>query len=165
MPARAAANFKLRRQGVGHGRQALMEVGLAEEFQRGEAGDHRHGISRQRAGLVHGAQWGELLHDVAAAAECADRHAAADDLAQGGEIRTHAIQGLRPAQMHAKAGHDLVENQQRAAAIALASQGLQKIRRREHAVHVARHRLDDDAGHFRADLLEYLAAPGRCRCN
>ena len=47
---------------------------------------HRHGIARERARLVGVAVRCEARHDAARAAEGADRHAAADHLAEGGEI-------------------------------------------------------------------------------
>ena len=132
-----------------------MEARLADEFEGGEAGDHGDRISGQRSCLVDRAQRRELLHDIAPAAECADRHAAADDFAECGQVRAHAVQRLRAAQRNAKARHDFVEYQQRTAPVALAPQCLQKIRRRRNAIHVAGHRLDDDAGDLRADLTEH----------
>jgi hypothetical protein len=50
------------------------------------AGRHRQRITRQRAGLIHRAERRDALHDFATAAECADWHAAADDLAERSEI-------------------------------------------------------------------------------
>ena len=155
MPAPAAAVDSLFDQYVGHGAQALMKARFADEFKGGDAGDHRHRIAGQRPCLIDGTQGRELLHDIAPAAKCADGHAAADDLAERAQVRAHAVQRLRAAQRDAKARHDFVEYQQRTAAVALAPQRLQKIRCRRNAVHVAGHRLDDDAGDLRADLTEY----------
>ena len=112
MPAPARGRRQPPHQYVGRGLKPLMKSGRRHEFERGEAGDHRHRIAGQRARLVDGAQGRELLHDVAPSAECADRHAAADDLAERGEIRAHAVERLRAAQGDAKAGHHLVEDQQ-----------------------------------------------------
>jgi hypothetical protein len=71
---------------------------------------------------------------------------------------------LRAAEGDAKSGHDFVEDQQRAGAIAFAAQRLEEAGRGRHAVHVAGDRLDDHAGDLLADLAERLAhlAPRRC---
>ena len=114
------------------------------------------GIAGQRARLVDRTERRELLHDVATAAEGADRHAAADDLAERGEIGPHAVELLSAAERDAKSGHDLVEDQHRAGAIAFAAQGFQETRSRRNAVHVAGNRLDDHAGDLLADLVGTL---------
>ena len=49
-----------------------------------------------------------------AAAVGADGQAAADHLAEGGEVGPDAVALLRAAEGHAEAGHHLVEDQQRA---------------------------------------------------
>jgi len=68
----------------------------------------------------------ELFHDVAPAAEGTHRHAAADDLAEGGEVGPHAIELLRAAESDSKSRHDLVEDQERAGLIAHLSQGFEE---------------------------------------
>ena len=73
-------------QSVGRRSEAGVEARRLEALQRGEARDHGHRIARQRARLVHGPERRDVRHDVLAAAEHADRHAAADDLAERGEI-------------------------------------------------------------------------------
>jgi hypothetical protein len=90
------------------------------------------------------------------AAEGADRHAAADDLAERGEVGAHAGELLHAAARHPEAGHDLVEDQQGAVAVAGRAQALQEAGDRADHVHVAGDRLDDDAGDFLAELLEGL---------
>ena len=71
--------------------ELLVEAVDARQFQGRQAGRERDRIAGQGAGLVDRAQRGDLLHDVAATAEGADRQAAADDLAQRGEIGCDAI--------------------------------------------------------------------------
>ncbi len=97
-----------------------------------------------------------MRHHVGAPAESADGHAAADDLAEGGEIGFDPVQGLGAAERDAETGHDLVENQQAAVVVAAAAQGREKPGQRRHAVHVARYRLDDDSGNALAVLGEGL---------
>ncbi len=71
-------------------RAALLQslpAGLAlEQCERGHAGRHRHGIAGQRTGLVRVAVGRQARHDPPRTAERADRHAATDHLAEGGEI-------------------------------------------------------------------------------
>jgi hypothetical protein len=75
-------------QALRFGGELLVETGLRDQLQRRQPGRHRHRAARQGAGLVHRPERGDLLHDVAASAEGAHRHAAADHLAQGGEVGT-----------------------------------------------------------------------------
>ena len=60
--------------------------GPGEPRQRREPGGHRERVARERAGLVDGAERREPLHQVAAAAERRRGHAAADDLAEHGQV-------------------------------------------------------------------------------
>ena len=76
-----------------------------------DAGRHGQRVAGKRAGLVDTAGRGKLLHDLVFAAEGSHRQAAADDLAQGGHVRGHAVQFLGPAVGHPEAGHDLIEDQ------------------------------------------------------
>ena len=64
---------------------------------------------------------------------------------------------LRPAEGDAEAGHHLVENEHAAIVIAEFAQAFEKTRLRRDAIHIARHRLDDDAGDLAADLREGVA--------
>ena len=152
----AAAVRKAPHQRVGRRSEALVEAG------------HRNRASVARpAAMATGlpdsvpawytAERGEPLHDVAPAAEGADRHAAADDLAESGHVRADAVELLRAAAGDAEAGNHLVEDQQRAVSRSHSSRRVEEALRRRHAVHVAGHRLDDDAGDLRADLPEHLA--------
>jgi hypothetical protein len=102
------------RQRPGGGLDSILEVLLLHELQGRQPRSHRHRIAGQRAGLVDRAQRRDLLHDVAPAADRAHRQAAADDLAQRGEVRPDAVARLRAAEGDAKPGHHLVEDQHRA---------------------------------------------------
>ena len=68
----------------GHLRQAAVKPVLADDLQGGQPGRHRNRVARERTGLIHGSVRSDMVHDLAAAAECADRHAATDDLAEDG---------------------------------------------------------------------------------
>ena len=64
------------------------------------------------------------------------------------------VQLLRTAEGDAEAGHDLVEDQQRAFAAGDLAQEFQVARLRQNAAHVADDGLDDDAGDLRLELVE-----------
>ena len=115
----------------------------------GDAGGHGERIAAERAGLVDGPERRELIHDVGAAAEGADGQAAADDLAEGGEVGADAVEFLRSAEGHAEAGHDFVEDEQRAVLRGERAQGFEVAGRGRDAARVADDGLDDDGG----DLL------------
>jgi hypothetical protein len=87
-----------------------------EVFERPEPGRHRHRVARQRAGLVDRPGRRDQVHDVGAAAVGADRQAAADDLAEAGQVRPHAEDRLRAAGRRAEARDHLVEDEQDAVA-------------------------------------------------
>ena len=98
---------------------ASKKPGLRDLAQRGEAAGGRDRVARQRAGLVDRAERRELLHHRALAAERRQRHAAADDLAEHAQVGREAgdvagVEALRAAERDAKAGHHLVEDEQRA---------------------------------------------------
>ena len=97
-----------------------------------------------------------VVHDVAAPAECADGHAAADDLAQRGEVGLDAVQALSALRTDAEAGHHFVEYQHRAVLGAQLAQRTQELRFGCDEVHVAGHRLDDDTGDLVALVLEQV---------
>ncbi len=63
----------------------------------------------------------------------------------------HTVEPLGPAQGDSEAGHHLVEDQQGAVLVADSTQAFEKARLRRDAVHIAGHRLDDDAGDLAAD--------------
>ena len=125
----------------------LVDAGLAQLGEGGDAGADGQGVPGEGSGLVHVAQGGHALHYLAASAVAAHGQAAADNLAQGGDVGHDAVQPLRPARAHAEAGNHLVENQHRAVVGGHAAQALEEAGRGRHHAHVARHRLDDDAGY------------------
>ena len=127
-----------------------MEPRLHDELQRRQARRHRERVSRQRAGLIHRPQGCELFHDLASAAERAERQAAADHLAERRQVRPDAVMRLGAAERDAKSGHHLIEYEQRAMARAVLAQRFEKARRRQNEVHVAGHRLDDHGGDLRS---------------
>ena len=135
------------------GRQRVEEAGCRDQIQGGQPGGHRDRIARKRAGLVDGAQRRHLLHDRRGPADRAHRHATADDLAEGRQIRHDAGQLLHSARRDPQARHHLVEDQQRAVARAQRAQPLEKTGHRRNQVHVAGRRLDDQAG----DVVGVLA--------
>ena len=141
----------------GVGGQFVVETGAADQAQGGQAGGHRQRVARERAGLVDRAQRGNLLHDLALAAEGAHRHAAADDLAEGRQVRGDPVVGLGAAEGDTEAGHHFVEDQHHAVFVAGFAQAFEEARRRRHTVHVAGNRLDDDAGDLLADFAQGLA--------
>ena len=108
---------------------AAWKPGCLDQLQGRQARRHRHRIAAERAGLVDRPARRDLFHQVALAAIGADRHAAADDLAEGGEVGIDAIQLLGAAERDPEAGHHLVEDQQRAVARAQVAQVLQVARR------------------------------------
>ena len=120
-----------------------MEARTGDDLERRESGRHRDRVAGKRAGLVDRPERGQPFHDVAAPAEGADRHAAADDLAERRQVRPDAIERLRAAGGDAKAGHDLVEDQHHAMRRAQVAQLFQETGHRRHAVHVAGNGLDD----------------------
>ena len=82
-----------------------------------------------------------------AAGDDADRQAAADDLAVGGEVGCDAELRLRAAGMHAETGHHLVEDQHDAGCLRERAQLVQELARLELGA-AALHRLDEDRGQF-----------------
>jgi hypothetical protein len=102
----------------GGGSEGLVQAGRLEFLQSGQAGGHRQRVARKRAGLIDGAERGDLFHDLAAAAKGAERQATTHDLAEGGQVGCDAIQPLRRSRADAKAGHHFIENQHRAMACA-----------------------------------------------
>ena len=130
-------------------------VGL-ELLQGGEAGGHRQRVAGQRSGLVDGAGRCHPLHQLAAAAVGADRQPAADHLAEGGQVGLDPEQLLGAAEGDAEAGHHLVENEQRAVAVAQLAETFEVPLDRRHQTHVAGDRLDEDAGHLVAVAAEQV---------
>ena len=106
-------------------------------------GRHRERVPGERARLVHGPGGRDELHDLAPAAVGADRQPAADHLPERRQIRRDPVERLRAARVHAEAGHDLVEDEQRAVRGGELAQPLEEARGREHEPHVPDDRLED----------------------
>ena len=92
------------------------------------------------------------MHDVPLTAKRADWHTATNDLTQAGQIRRDTVVSLGTAQRDAETGHHLIKNQDAAVLVTNVAQGFQETWLRRNAVHIARHRLDDDAGNLLTDL-------------
>ena len=128
----------------GRGRfQPLVKARLLHGRQRGQTRRRRQRIAGQRSGLIDRTGGRHLRHQIRPAAVGADRQPATDHLAQRDQVGSHAKTRLGATQRNPKAGHHLVENQQRTVPVAHPAQAFQKPRLRQHAAHIARHRLDD----------------------
>ena len=73
--------------------QRLVKARRLHQLQGRQTGGDGHRIARQRSGLIDRAERGDLFHDLALAAKSAERHAAADHLAERGQIRRDAVVG------------------------------------------------------------------------
>ena len=134
-----------------------MNTRLCHFGQAGKARRHGDRVTGKRARLVNRAGWRQGFHHVLTTTECADRHAAADDFAEAGQVRHDVVVRLCPRQRHAEAGHDFIDDQQRAELVAQGAQARQEVRLRWDTVHVAGNRLNDDAGDLLRILLERRA--------
>ena len=90
---------------------------VAEVADGGVAGGHGEGVAAERAGLVDGAERGELIHELALAAEGSAWEAAADDFAEGDEVGVEVVEFERAAEGEAEAGHDFVDDEQGAVVV------------------------------------------------
>src|SRR5690606_14625755 len=133
-------------QPAGVGGQLVMEAGAADEFQGGQTGGHGQRVARQGADLVDRTQRRDVLHDLPRSYASAHRHAAAVDLAQGGQIWGHAEIGLSTVQCYAETVHHLVDDQHYTVFFTGLAQAFEEARRWRYVVHVAGHRFDVDAG-------------------
>ena len=104
-------------------------VGL-EVGEGGDAGGHGEGVAAEGSGLVDGAERGEQVHEFALAAEDADGEAAADDFAEGDEVGVERVELAGAAERDAEAGHDFVDDEQRAFAAGEGAEGLRGSRGR-----------------------------------
>ena len=95
-----------------------------------------------------------MFHDLPLAAKRANRQAAANHFAQGGQVRCDTVEFLSATEGDTEAGHDLIENQYRAVLVAYLPQRFKETGDRRYAVHVARHWLNDDGCDFIAHFCE-----------
>ena len=91
-----------------------------------------------------------MLHHGAFATKSSQRHAAAYHFAHHGNICIHTQHRLRPAQRHAKARHYLINNQQCPVLGAKLPASLHKCSGGTNKVHIARNRLNNQAGYILA---------------
>ena len=101
-PASRAAASSPSHSSVRRALERRVEARRLDQLERREPGGHRDRIAAQRAGLVDRAARRDLLHQVAASAVGADRHAAADDLAERRQVRRDAV--AAPARRRARRG-------------------------------------------------------------
>ena len=113
-----------------------------------EPGGHRERVPRQRARLVDRSVRGNLVHDLAFAAEGTNRHTATDDFTQCGQVRFDAKVALGTAESDAKPGHHLIKDQYDAVLATGLTNTFEETCNRWDAVHVTGNRLDDDTGNF-----------------
>ena len=92
--------------------QSLVEPGLLEHLDRGQAGRHRQRMTVEGAGEEHAAVGRvEVLHKVAPAADRCAGVAIGHRLAQRRQVRSYAADGLIAAQGVPKASDHLVEHE------------------------------------------------------
>ena len=92
-----------------------------------------------------------MAHDLLAAGNRRQRHAAADDLAERAQVGGHAISFLRAAIGQPEPGHHLVKDQHNAMLVRLGAKRLEEAWRwRDQPLQ----RLDDDAGDVVAMLVD-----------
>jgi len=84
--------------------RAAREIPRLERAQRCQSRGHRHRISRKRTRLVNRPSGAICSMISRATAESADRHAAADDLAERRQVRPNAVSRLRAAERDPKSG-------------------------------------------------------------
>src|SRR4030095_16584606 len=110
-------------------------------------------ISRQRPGLVHGAERGHMAHEAARSAVGAHRESTPDHLAEARQVGADAVELLRAAVRDAESRDDLVEDEHALVGERDLAQPLEEAGTGRYHAHVAGNRLDDDGG----DLAPALA--------
>ena len=124
-PGAAAGVAQHRRQMSGPGHQLDVDVGR-QLVERGQAGGGGDRVARQRAGVEHRAERRQRLHQLAPAADGADREPATDHLAERRQVGQDVVLRLRAAGPEAEAGDHLVEHEHRADPVALGAQALEE---------------------------------------
>ena len=122
--------------------------------QQGESRRHGQGVARERARLVHRAFGGQVGHDFTTGCERPHREPAADDFAEAHHVGRDAIDFGRASGRQPEAGHDFVEDEQRAVCGAGGFQAFQESGLRRDAPHVAGDRFHDDRGDLTVVFLE-----------
>ena len=90
--------------------EGFVGAGFGEELDGGCSSGHGYGVAGEGAGLVHGSEGCDVGHEFSAGAVCSDGEAAADDLAEAGDVGVDAVEGLRAAVGHSEAGDYFVED-------------------------------------------------------
>jgi hypothetical protein len=116
----------------------------SKNAKRRESGGHCQRIPRERPRLVHRPRRRHALHEIATTAVRRGGKSTADDLAQRDQVGAHAKALTRSAGGNAKAGHDLVEDEQRTRGVARRPQGTKELEVGRNEAAVADHGLDDD---------------------
>src|SRR5690606_22935562 len=107
----------LRTEARGGRLQPVVEAGVRPDgLEHGEGGGDGERIPGEGARLVDGAGGSDHLHQVATAAEGAERETAAEDLGEGGQIRADAESLLGASGPEPKTGHYLVPDEDHAVA-------------------------------------------------
>ena len=114
IPASAAAFDKPFTKTRGALFEFLINGFVAEAPQGQQSRRHRQRISGERARLIDGSDGRDVAHQLATAAICAHRQAAANYFPEAGDVGRHAVKFLRAAASYAKSGHHFIEDQQRA---------------------------------------------------
>ena len=127
-----------------------------QDYLRKNPGGYCHGVSRECTCLIYRAGRRDVIHDFGAATIGRQGQAAAHDLTEAGQIRANAIKRLRASIGDAKAGHHLVENEQRAVLRGDSAQFLQEAGFRQDEARIGRIRLDDHTGDLVAFFLKQL---------
>ena len=128
--------------------EALKARTLVELAELGEAGSHGQRVAAEGAGLVDGTEGSEVVHDLRAAAEGADRQATTDDFAEATQIRREVFEPLNARLAESEAGHHLVENEQRAMFSGDGRKSCEVAGLGENQAGIGGVGLDDDGGDF-----------------
>src|SRR5262249_34661903 len=124
--------------------ELLVDGGISQPPQHGDARRGREWVPRERACLVHAPGRGQLGHHVRPSAERRERKTTAHDLAEDRQVRKYAEPLLGAAAGDTKSCDHLVEDEERTARVAQLPQGVEETRFWRNDTHVPRHRLDDD---------------------
>ena len=128
--------------------QLLVGTRFLQNIQRRDAGIHRQRIAAQCAGLINRAGGADLFHDLTASAVGTHRQATADHFSEASDIRFDIVPDLRPTPGDAETGHHFVEQQQNTVLRAKFPESFEISDGGDNQAHVARDRLDGEAGDF-----------------
>ncbi len=156
-PFSAASRCSSSTSAAGGALQAVVEVRIVlDQTQGGQTGSHGHRVAGQGPGLVHRPGGGQGIHHLRTAAKGSQGQAAAEDLAQGGQVGPDAEQFLGPAPGQAEPGDHLVKDQQGTVAVAQLPQTGEKAGARGDHSHIPGHRFHDHRGQPVAVLVRHL---------